>query len=99
MEIETVKNDLKQSVDEVCSIIEKISTDQKTIKYKAYQPSTVEAKVFLDYFSWEDGSAKQNFDTIYKKELQILNEWLELYCKEQDCTGEEALSRIIDGIL
>lgn len=99
METKTAKNNLKQSIDEVFTIIEKLSEDNQTLKFKAYQPSPVEAKIFLDYFSWEDGNAKQNFEALYKKELQILEEWLHLYCGEQNCTKEEALERIIDGAI
>lgn len=99
MEIETVKNNLKQSIDEVFEIVQNLAEEQKNIKFKAYRPSEIEAKVFLDYFSWEDGNAKQNFEALYKKELQILQEWLQIYCLENDCAEEEALSRIIDGAI
>ncbi len=99
MEIETVKNNLKQSLEEVFGIIQNLSEDQQTLKLKAYQPSEIEAKVFLDYFSWEDGISKQNFEALYKKELQILQEWLQIFCGEQNCSREEALERIIDGAI
>ena len=99
METEVLKNNLKKSIDEVFSVIDKLSEDQVTLKLKAYQPSALEAKVFLDYFFWEDGSAKQNFEAFYSKELRILNEWLEIFCLWNNCTREEALSRVIDGVL
>lgn len=99
MEIETAKNNLKQSIEEVFEVVQNLAEDQKTIKSKAYQPSVVEAKIFLDYFSWEDSKAKENFEALYKKELQILQEWLQIYCRENNCTEEEALSRIIDGAI
>lgn len=99
MEIKTAKTNLTQSIDEVFGIIEKISEDQQTLKFKAYRPSAIEAKIYLDYFSWEEGNARQNFETIYHKELQVLNEWLQIYCTDNDCTKEEALSRIIDGTI
>lgn len=91
------KTPLKEALKEVCNFLEKLSEDNQNLKLKAYQPSTVEAKIFLDFFSWEDGNPKQNFEALYKKELQILNEWLEIYCKEYDCTKEDALARVIDG--
>lgn len=99
MDIEMMKNNLKQSIDEVFSVIYKLSEDQITLKLKAYQPSALEAKVFLDYFSWEEGSAKQNFEVFYSKDLQILDEWLEIFCLLSNCTREEALSRVIDGVI
>lgn len=99
METEAVKNNLKRSIDEVFGIIDKLSEDQITLKLKAYQPSALEAKVFLDYFSWADGSAKQNFEAFYFKELQILEEWLGIFCLLNECTRDEALSRVIDGVI
>lgn len=79
--------------------IKEIKIDIKNLKLKSFQPDKNFAKVFLDFLSWEEGNAKQNFKAIYNKELQILNEWLEIYCEEYDCTKEEALSRIIDGVI
>ncbi|MDD3419009.1 MAG: hypothetical protein PHE78_00245 [Candidatus Gastranaerophilales bacterium] len=93
------KTPIKAALNEVCDFLEQLSNDNKTLKLKAYRPSKIEAKLFLDYFSWEDGSAKQNFEAFYSKELQILDEWLGIYCAENKCTIEAALSRIIDGIL
>lgn len=93
------KTSLEKAINEVFDIMGNLTEDNQTLKFKAYQPSPVEAKIFLDYFSWEDGNPKQNFEALYKKELQILQEWLHLYCGEQNCTKEEALSRIIDGAI
>lgn len=90
------KTPLKEALNVICDFLEELDEDNQTLKLKAYKPSSVEAKIFLDYFSWEDRNAKQNFEAIYKKELQILEEWLRIYCSEQNCTKEEALERIID---
>jgi|GEM_PF-2706838 len=98
MEIETVKENVKQSIDGIFGIIQNLIEDQKTLKLKAYQPSEIEAKVFLDYFSWEEGNAKQNFEALYQKELQIVKEWLKIFCRLHNCTEEEALSRVIEGL-
>lgn len=79
--------------------IKEIQKDIKNLKLKSFQPDKNAAKVFLDFFSWEEGSAKQNFKALYSKDLQLLNEWIEIYCEEYGCKKEEALARIIDGVL
>lgn len=80
-------------------IIDEIRKDITNLKLKSFQPDKKSAKVFLEFFSWDESNSKQNFRTLYVKELQILNEWLEIYCNEHKCTKEEALERIIDGAI
>ncbi len=56
----------------------------------------VENEYNKDYLSWENDNSKKNFKLLYAKEIKLLNEWLEIYCKEYDCTKEDALYRIIE---
>lgn len=95
--IKQAKTNLETSINEVFRILEKLADDNQNLKLKAYKPSVPEAKIFLDYLSWQEDRPKQNFETIYKKELEILGEWLDIYCEEQGCTKTDALERIRDG--
>ncbi len=81
------------TIEETLEIIQK---DIENLKLKAFEPSKKEADVFLDFFTWEDGKAKRNFETVYKKELEILDDWLKVFCKLKNCSKEDALQRIID---
>ncbi|MDD3149682.1 MAG: hypothetical protein PHV68_02515 [Candidatus Gastranaerophilales bacterium] len=76
--------------------IKEIQKDVKNLKLKAFQPNKGYAQAFLEYLSWENGNPKKNFETIYAKELELLNEWLEVYCSEYNCNRKEALERIIE---
>lgn len=95
----SAKVNMEKALSEVFDVLGNLTQDSQNLKLKAFQPTPIEAKVFLDYFSWEDGSAKQNFKAFYSKELQILEEWLEIFCLLNNCTREEALSRVTDGVL
>lgn len=76
-------------------VIKEIQKDIKNLKLKAFEPGKSEAEAVLDYLSWEEGEAKTNFETCFEKELIIINEWLEVYCKEYNCTKKDALEEII----
>ncbi len=76
--------------------IKEIQKDIRNLKLKAFQPDKPTATTLLDYLSWDDGNAKNNFNIYFEKELKLINEWFEIYCKEHDCTKEEALERIIE---
>ena len=78
--------------------IEEMQKDIRKLKLKAFEPDESSAKLFREYFSWEDGDAKKNFAAVYEKHLEIFNEWLEIYCEEYCCTKEDALEGIIDGV-
>lgn len=76
--------------------IKEMQKDIKNLKLKAFQPDKTHAKIFKDYLFWEDGNAKKNFEILYAKEVELLNEWLEVYCNEHKCNKEDALERIIE---
>lgn len=99
MEVEVIKKEFEKSMDGIFKTLEKLLQDNKNLKLKAYQPTVAEAKIILDFFSWEDETSKQTFQDIYKHQLDILDEWFEIYCKKYDCSKEEALSRVIDGVI
>lgn len=77
--------------------IKQIQKDIKNLKLKAFQPNKSHAQAFKEYLSWEDANLKKKFEQIYSKELELLNEWFEVYCKENNCNKENALERIIEG--
>ncbi len=76
--------------------IEQIQKDIKNLKLKAFAPDKACARMFLRYLSWEEDNARENFEAIYVRDLEIINEWLEIYCREYSCSKEAALLRIIE---
>ena len=77
--------------------IEDMQKDIRNLKLKAFEPDKDEAEAVLNYLSWEEGEAKTNFEISFRKELSIINEWLEVYCKEYHCNREKALENVIYG--
>lgn len=76
--------------------IKEMQKDIRNLKLKAFQPDKSTARVFKEYFTWSNGNSKENFAALYAKELELLNDWFEVYCKEYNCTKEDALERIIE---
>ena len=76
-------------------VVKEIKQDIKKLKLRAFEPKKSEAEAVLDYLSWEEGETKTNFEICFEKELVIINEWLEIYCKEYNCTKEEALKEVV----
>ncbi len=76
-------------------VLDSLIEDNKQLKLKAFKPSKESAKLYLEYLKWEDGTAKSNFREIYKNELSQIEEWLKLYCEENHCEPEDALSDIV----
>lgn len=60
------------------------------------KPNKDVARAILEYLSWEDCRAKENFKIIFEKELAGYMNWLDNYCKLNNCSDEEALIRIIN---
>lgn len=80
----------------ILKAIVRLQRDVEKLKMRAFQPTKIYARVFKDYLSWGDCSARTNFETIYSYDLEILNDWFEIYCKKYNCTKAEALDRIIE---
>ncbi len=76
--------------------IQEIQKDIKNLKLKAYQPDKTYAQAFLEYLKM-DGKNKKMVETLYSKDVELLNEWFEIYCKEYNCSKEEALERVVEG--
>lgn len=75
--------------------IKEIQKDIKNLKLKAFKPNKNEARAFKEYLSWQAGNPKENFEEIYSKELELLNDWFDIYCKKNDCSKAEALEKVI----
>lgn len=91
-----VGNDLKIAIDDVIGVIEKIHDDVEKLKLESLKPNKLSAKILLDYLGWEEGQSKQNLEKLCSKEIEQYQKWLDYYCKENNCSKEEALQRIID---
>ena len=76
-------------------VLDGLIEDNKQLKLKAFKPTKESAKLYLEYLNWEDGPAKSNFQEIYKNELNVIEEWLNLYCEENHCEPEDALEDIV----
>ncbi len=77
--------------------LKEVQKDIKNLKLIVFEPSKNEARFLLDYLCWEENDARKNFDAIYAKELELLHEWLEIYCEEHNCSKEDALLSIVEG--
>ncbi len=94
--LKSTRTELELPLKDLFGFLEILFEDNRKLKLTAFAPDKITAKGILDYLSWEKGNARNNFEKIYKKELDIINEWLEIYCEEHNCSKEEALSRIIE---
>lgn len=92
-----LKTDLITILNSGFNVLEKLSEDNKKLKLKAFKPSKTEAKIYLDYLDWEESEPKANFKEIYKREIEIVSEWLDIYCEEHNCSQEDALEMIIEN--
>jgi hypothetical protein len=87
--------DLK-SFDDVSNELEKISYDIKRLKLVSFRPDKTTAMVLIEYLKMEKGNSRENFEIIFENELDLYKEWLNLYCRENNCSKKEALEIVIE---
>ncbi|MFA6989276.1 MAG: hypothetical protein WC197_04320 [Candidatus Gastranaerophilaceae bacterium] len=85
-----------KSLDDVFNALENIFYDIKRLKLVSFRPDKTTAQALLEYLKMEKGNAKENFEIIFKKELDLYKEWIKLYCRENNCRKKEALEIIIE---
>ncbi len=76
--------------------IKEIQKDIRNLKLKAFQPDKEYARLLFKNSTYKDLLENKLVKEIWKKDIELLNEWFEIYCKEHDCTKEEALERVIE---
>lgn len=79
-------------------IIKSIYEDVEQLKGVPLKPDRKTALAMLEYISWENHKFKETVETLCGVELQRYFDWLDDYCKEYNCSKEQALKRIIEGL-
>lgn len=90
-----LKNTLKSAIDDLLSTIEIIHDELNVLKIKSSQPDKATAKALLEFMAMDEGDGKENLKLLCAKEIAGYKIWLDFYCKENNCTQEEALNQIL----
>ncbi len=91
-----IKTDIELSFNDLFRFLYVLSRDNRNLKLKAFEPNKKMAEVFLEYLYSKKNIQKKRLETAYKKELKFFNEWLKIYCEENNCSKKEALLGIIE---
>ena len=94
--LNATKTDLEFSLKDLFSFLEILFDDNRNLKLKAFEPDKKMAKALLEYLSWQEDKQKKKFETVYAKELEFFEQWVKIYCKENNCSKQDALLRIIE---
>ena len=90
-------NLLKIAVNDFVGFMEQFHEEMQVIKGNPLKPDRKTALALLEYISWENHDIKETVETLSGMQLEKYFDWINIYCKEYNCTQEQALKRIIEG--
>jgi hypothetical protein len=95
--INRIGNDFKIGIDDLISVILSVKEDVENLKIKTSKPDKPTARALLEYLSMEPCKAKENMELFLGKQISFYFKWLDIYCDENSCTREQALTSVING--
>jgi len=90
-------NLLKIAVNDFVGFMEQFHDELQVIKGNPLKPDRKSALALLEYISYEDSRIKETVETLGGQQLEKYFEWINAYCKEYNCTQEQALKRVLEG--
>jgi len=95
--IDSSGNLLKIAVNDFVEMFHTFHDEMQIIKGEPLKPDRKTALALLEYISYEDSRIKKTVETLSGQQLEKYFEWIDDYCKEYNCTQEQALKRVIEG--
>ena len=89
-------NLLKIAVTDFVGFMEQFHDEVQVLKGNPLKPDKKAALALLEYISYEDSRIKETIEALGGQQLEKYFEWINAYCKEYNCTQEQALKRIIE---
>ena len=90
-------NLLKIAVNDFVEYMDLFYNELQMLKGEPIKPSRKIALALLEYISYEDSRIKQTVEALGGMQVEKYLDWVNAYCKEYNCTQEQALKRIIEG--
>ena len=95
--IDSSGNLLKIAVNDFVEMMDQFHEEIQVIKGDPLKPNRKAALALLEYISYEDSRIKATVEALCGQQLERYFQWIDAYCKEYNCTQEQALKRIIEG--
>lgn len=90
-------NLLKIAVNDFVEMMGQFHDELQVIKGNPVKPNRKIALALLEYISWENHKYRETVEALCGIQLEKYLDWINAYCREYNCTQEQALKRILEG--